>query len=818
MWATIARFILGNRLTIISVFAAITLFMAYYAQKADITYTNPSLLPEKDTTALEYVKFKKIFGQDGSVMVIGIQDDGLYTLQRFGDWYDLGNEIKNVKGVKAVVSVARLQNIVKNDSLGTFERKPLVTRKPQSQYEVDSIRETIHHLPFYRGIIYNDSTHSTLMAITFDNKELNTKYRLVIVDSIKAMVYKFLAKNKVEVHYSGMPYIRTSVARKIQHEMFLFMMLAILVTAAILFVFFRSLLPVIFSLVVIIVGVIWSVGLLVLCGYKISALTGLIPPLLIVIGVPNCIMLLNKYHTEFGKSGNQMLSLSSSIEKVGISLFLANITTAIGFAVFCSTDTQMLFEFGLVSSISVLLTYCISLMLVPIVFSFLPQPSVRHTKHLQSKFISKVLKHVDFWVHHYRPRIYISVVIIVIISGFGISKLLALGRVVDDLPENDPVLLDLQYFEKNYKGVLPFEISVDTKKPNGVFSDGGRTLYKINKLQKLFQQYPEFSKAVSIVEGIKFANQAYNDGAEKQYRLPGAMELQKIADFVGSSAQDKQDQFIAFVDTSKRYTRVSIQMKDIGSIKMKTLIDVLKPRVDSIFNFDYETKAWATSDKDYNVVLTGSSFMFVKGNQFLVQNLLESVLLAIILIAIVMYTLFMSPRMILISVIPSLVPLVITAGLMGFWPIYLKPSTILIFSIAFGIASDGTLYFLTKYRQELRGQKISISEAVSLTIKETGVSMIYTAIILFFGFGIFAASSFGGTAALGKLISFTLLIAYCSNLVLLPCFLLSLEKRLTNKEFLQTPLIDTDEDLANPTNGGDASHTKTKVKDRFFKR
>ncbi len=795
MWASIARFILGNRLTIIIVLAVLTIFMGYYAQKADITYANPSLLPDNDTTALEYVKFKKTFGQDGSVMVIGIQDEGLYTVPRFGDWYDLGNEIKKVKGVKAVVSVARLQNIVKNDSLGTFEKKSLVTHKPQRQSEVDSIKKAIHNLPFYRGIIYNDSTHSTLMAITFETKDLNTKNRLVIVDSIKAQVDKFLVNNKVEVHYSGMPYIRTSVARKIQHEMFLFMMLAILVTAIILFVFFRSILPVLFSLVVIIVGVVWSMGLLVLFGYKISALTGLIPPLLIVIGVPNCIMLLNKYHTEFGKSGNQIKALYHAIEKVGISLFLANITTAIGFAVFCSTNSQLLFEFGLVASISVLLTYIISLMLVPIVFSFLPLPSVKHTKHLQNKFISKVLEHVDYWVHHYRKRIYISVVIIVLVSIFGITKLLPLGYVVDDLPSKDPILIDLKYFEKNYRGVLPFEISVDTQKPNGVFSDGGRTLYKINKVQKLFLQYPEFSKAMSIVEGIKFANQAYNDGVQKHYRLPGAMELQQISGFIGGSAQDKQDQFVAFIDTAKRFTRISIQMKDIGSIRMKKLIDEIKPRVDSVFNFDYETNTWVASDKNYKVALTGNSFMFVKGNQFLVTNLLESVLLAILLIAIVLYTLFMSPRMILISVIPSLVPLVITAGLMGFFHIYLKPSTILIFSIAFGIASDGTLYFLTKYRQEFKGQKISISKAVSLTIKETGVSMIYTAIILFFGFGIFAASSFGGTAALGILISGTLLIAYCSNLILLPCFLLSLEKRLTNKEFLQKPLIDMDDSL-----------------------
>lgn len=790
MWAAIARFILRNRLAIIIVLAAITVVLGYYGSKAEISYEAPKLLPDHDTTAIEYREFKKRFGQDGSVMVLGIPDSNLYELSTFNHWYDLGNSLKDVWGVKAVVSVARLQTLKRNDSLSKFDNLPILSRKPESQAELDSVQKVIKDLPFYKGIIYNDTLHSTLMAITFDNKLLNTKNRLQIVDSIKAQVDKFEMQTKLKVHYSGMPYIRTAVARKIQNEMTLFMILALIVTAIILMIFFRSFLPVIFSLAVVFVGVIWSVGLLVLFGYHISVLTGLIPPLLIVIGVPNCIMLLNKYHTEFKIHGNKMRALTRAIERVAISLFMANITTSIGFAVFCSTDSQVLFEFGLVASLSVMLTYAISLMLVPIVFSFLPAPSVKHTKHLQSRIITKILEKIDFWVHHYRRIIYISVVVIILISAFGMTKILPLGYVVDDLPKKDPILLDLKYFEANYNGVLPFEISIDTKKPNGVFADGGAALYKINKLQKLFTQYPQFSRAVSVVEGIKFANQAFNDGEKKSFRLPGAMELQKLSDYTKEDAKNKQNMFVAFIDSSKRYTRVSIQMKDIGSIEMAKLVNELKPRVDSIFNFDYETNMRLSEDKAYKVVITGNSLMFLQGNRFLVQNLLESVLLAVILIAIVLYTLFMSPRMILISVIPSLVPLMITAGIMGFFHIYIKPSTILVFSIAFGIASDGTLYFLTKYRQELKQTHGSISKAVSLTIKETGVSMIYTAIILFCGFGIFAASSFGGTAALGILISVTLLIAYCSNLILLPCFLLSLEKRLTNKAFLQEPLID----------------------------
>lgn len=790
MWAKFARFILRNRILIIVVLTVITGILGYYASKAQISYEAPRLLPEHDTTAIKYKAFKDRFGQDGSVMVIGISDSTLYSVKNFNSWFDLGNDLKKINGVKAVVSVARLQTLLKNDSLGKFSTVAVFPEKPTSQKELDSTRKLIDKLKFYNGIIYNDTAHATLMAITFDNRFLNTKDRLEIVDNITAEVNKFVKATGIFVHYSGMPYIRTAVARKIQNEMTLFMILAIIVTAIILMLFFRSSLPVIFSLVVVIVGVVWSIGLLVLFNYNISVLTALIPPLLIVIGVPNCIMILNKYHIEYSLHGNKEEALSKSIEKVSISLFMANITTSIGFAVFCSTDSRLLYEFGLVASISVMLTYVISLMLVPIVFSFLPAPSLKHTRHLQSRLITKMLEKIDYWVHNYRKRIYMTVCLIVIISVFGMTKILPLGYVVDDLPKNDPILLDLRYFEMNYNGVLPFEIVIDTKKTNGVFSDGGRTLYKINKLQKLMDGYPQFSKAVSIVEGIKFFNQAYDDGNIKSYRLPGAMELQKLAEYAKIDSNSKNNQLAAFLDKDKRYTRVTIQMKDVGSMELGRLLNELTPRIDSIFNFDYESNTRVTADKSYDVTITGNSVMFLKGNEFLVENLLESVLLAIILIAIVLYTLFMSPRMILISVIPSLIPLMITAGLMGFCHIYIKPSTILVFSIAFGIASDGTLYFLTKYRQELKIANGVISKAVSLTIKETGVSMIYTAIILFCGFGIFSASSFGGTAALGILISVTLLIAYCSNLILLPCFLLSLERKLTNKAFLQEPLID----------------------------
>lgn len=775
----------------------ITLFLGYYSRKAEITYEFPKLLPSNDSTVTGFEQFKQRFGQDGTVMVIGISDTTIWQLNKFNAWFDLTSDLRKVKGVQEVVSIARLYNLSSNDSAGKFDFKPVITERPKSQIQLDSIKHIITRLPFYEGFAFTKNTGSTVIAVTFDKKAINTKARFDIVDDIKQLTEKFSKEQGVAVHYSGLPFIRSVIARKISHEMFLFMGLAVLVTAIILFIFFRSLLPVVFSLLVVCVGVVWGLGGLVLFGYKITALTGLIPPLIIVIGIPNCIMLLNKYHTEFARHGNKGLALLRMVEKIGVSLFFANVTTSIGFAVFCMTRSTIMVEFGLVAALNVMATYLISIILIPIIFSYLPRPSVRHTKHLEAKLLTRLLQKVDYAVHHHRRKIYATVILTIIVSCFGIYKIKTLGYVVDDLPAKDPIYADLHYFEKNFNGVLPLEISIDTKKENGVFADNADVLYRIERLQKMLREYPIFSKPISVVEGVKFSNQALNEGKPKYFRLPGADGLARIKSY-SSGAKDKQDRFRAFLDSTKRYTRVSIQMADVGSIELKRIVNGLQPRIDTALNYDASANKWLEKDKKCDFIITGTCLMFLKGNDFLVENLIESVGIAVILITLVMLTLFLSFRMVIISIVPSLVPLFITAALMGYFNIHLKPSTILVFSIAFGISSDGTLYFLTKYRQELKNNNYSISKTVSLTIGETGVSMIYTAIILFCGFGIFMASGFGGTAALGTLVSITLLVAYCSNLVLLPCFLLSLEKRILDKAFMQEPLVqlyDEDEDV-----------------------
>lgn len=809
MLKKLAYFILKYRLSLLFTMIAITCVMGFFGTKVEIAYNNPRLLPNTDSASIDYDFFKSKFGQDGTILVVGIKKDELNTLANYNAWAKVGDDVKNLAGIKNVLSIARLKDLTLNDSLGKFEFVKLKGSNPTTQSELEDLLLKVNSMKFYEGYVFSRETNCTAMLVTFYEKDLNTKNRLGIVDNIKSVVDSFSKATNIEVHYSGLPFIRTGIMRKISHEMGFFLFVALLVTALILIIFFRSIPPMLFSLIVVIMGVITSIGTVVLFGYKLTILSGLIPPLIIVIGVPNCILILNKYHTEIAKGVSKMMALHIAIQRSFVSLFFANITTSIGFAVFCATKNQILFEFGLVASISVMATFAYSLILVPIIFSYLKVPTKRQLRHLEGKSLRRSLDKVATITVNHRKTIYATVITLVIVCFIGALKIRAFGYVVDDIPKSDVLIQDLRYFEEKYGGVLPFEIAIDTKKENGVIADAGRCLYRIHRTQKLLSHYPELSRPLSVVEFVKFLYQSYKGGEEKYYKMPSATDLSKIAEYIKEDIGDdeknktataeqkklteqkderkeKQSQVRTFLDSSKRYTRISVQMKDVGSVRVKALVKELKPRIDSIFNYDDEAKQWLPKDQQYDVRITGNSIMFLKGNDFLINNLIESVVLAIVLIALLMLTLFTSFRMILISTIPSLVALLITAGVMGYLGIPLKPSTILVFSIAFGISSDGTLYFLTKYRYEIKKNKLSISDAVKLTISETGVSMIYTAIVLFFGFGMFALSGFGGTQALGILISFTLIVAYCANLVLLPAFLLSLEKHLTNKGFIES--------------------------------
>lgn len=785
MFVHVSRFILKNRILLIAFLTVCTAFMAYMGQDVKLSYENTSLLPEKDSTRIEYNEFKKLFGEDGNVIVIGTKNPDIFTLEQFNAWADLGKTLREIDGVEEVLSISRSINLIKNDSTRQFDVLPVVSKKATSRAEVDSLKNLILSLKIYEGMLYNPKTQATLMTITLDKKKINDESRIVLVDNLIAAVDAYSKQHNVEIHYSGMPYIRTVTMQKIKRELFMFILMSTAIAALIMFLFFRSVKVVISSLLVVGISIMWVMGSLVLFNFKITILTGVIPSLIVIIVIENCIYILNKYHWEYKSHGNKLRALSQVIQRIGFASLMTNAATALGFAAFILIPNQMLREFGIITSINVMVLYGLTIILLPIIFSFQRPPKPKHVKHLDNNFFGAVLDKIIYLISFRRTLIYSIAGAMVLVGIVGVSMMRTSGKIVDDFRDDDPIYLDLKFFENNFGGVMPFEISIDTKKKNGALVHSN--IQKIDQMQQMINQYPEFSKPLSLAEVFKFARQSYYGGDSSKYSLPSSMERNFILGYLPKNMQSTgTDLLQSFLDSTKQITRVSFQMADVGTKHMDSLMTKIRPQVDSIFD-----------PAKFDVKLTGNSVVYAKGTNFLIKNLFESVGIAILLISLLMALLFSSLRMILVSMIPNIIPLLITAAIMGFAGIPIKPSTIIVFSIALGISVDNAIQYLSRYRHELKVTNGDIKKSALLALHEAGFSMIYTSIVLVLGFSVFIVSEFGGTQALGILISTTLLIAMFFNVMVLPSLLLTLDKRLVSKSFTE-PIIEIyDEDDEN---------------------
>ncbi|MFO7615255.1 MAG: MMPL family transporter [Bacteroidales bacterium] len=779
----LVRLILRYRLFNLIIILAISIFMGISATRLKISYDFQQMLPYSDTTSIEYHRFKEIFGEDGSVMFIGIKSEQIFTLKQFNDWWDLTYSIKAMEGVQEVVSLARIYQLEKDDDLRRLTFNLVFDRKPRSQEELDSLRDVVFGIPFYEGFLLNRETGATLMMITLDKEELKTRNKVRLVRDIVDLTGKFSENHDIKMHYSGLPYIRIKVAEKLQKEQIMFVIAALFIAIVILLAFFRSFKAALFTMFIVLINVAWILGLNVLFGYKLTILTGIIPPLLIVIVVENCIFMLNKFHHEFMLHGNKIKALSRMIQRIGSANLLTNATTAAGFAAFIVTGNKILVEFGILASVSILAAYFLTLFLVPIIFSYLPDPKARHIRHLETgpaiHLITKIIRIVE----RRRRLIYIGAVTAILIGIIGVLQLRTSGKIVDDIQQRDPIYRDLAFIEENFKGVMPFEISINTGRKRGVMRLN--SIERIESLQQVMATHPEISKSLSISDVVKFARQAFYNGDSSFYGLPNSQELNFMLRYLPRmEAGGKRTILHSFLDTNMQVTRITSQLGNINTYEIQEIKDNLTPVIDSIFPAE-----------EYEVIITGTSIVFLEGSKYLMKSLFTSLAIAIAVISILMALLFTSARMIVISLVPNLIPLIMTAGMMGYFGITVKPSTILIFSIALGISVDNAIHYLSRYRLYLIYHNWNIRKSVISALQETGYSMIYSSVVLFFGFVIFTTSSFGGTAALGYLISFTLLMALLSNLFILPSLLLSLDKRITTRKFKE-PLVDIfDEDI-----------------------
>lgn len=776
-WEAVARLILRNRIVILIMIGLGTALMVSQWNKMRFSYTEANLLPDQHHVNLDYNTFLDIFGEEGNIIVLGVKDSTLLTAQNFNAWNSFSKSIEKNENIEAIITLQDLKKLIKDQKKQQFNFEPIVNDSIRSNDELEQLQSSLFaDFPFYDEVLYNKDSKAIRTIIYLKKSIVNTSARKefimgVLIPKIKA----FEAATNMNVRASGMPYVRTLNSQNIIDEIEIFILAAILITSLIFYLFFRSYRATFISMFVVVIGVMWTFGILGLLEYEITVLTALIPPLIIVIGIPNCIFLINKYQHEVNKHGNKAKSLQRVITKVGNATLMTNTTTASGFATFVITQSKLLTEFGTVASLSIMAIFVLCLLIIPIIYSFMPMPKEKHLEHLNRQWINRLGDWIEKTVKHKSITIYSFSLILLITSIIGIYQIETTGSLLEDMPKSAEFFKDIEFYEKEFNGVMPLEILVNTKRKKGVLKRS--TLKRMNELELLIEDIPELSKPISIVGLVKYAKQAYYNGNPKYYQLPTAQENTFILSYAKNTTNDLS-LLKNYVDSTGQYARITTFMKNAEIEKMERIEEQLKENIAKIFPED-----------KYEVTLTGKAYLFQKGTRFLIRNLILSLALAIVLISLFMAYMFRSFRMIIISLIPNLLPLLITAGMMGYLGVPIKPSTILVFSIAFGISVDDTIHFLAKYRQELIANHWRIKKSIFAALRETGISMFYTSIVLFFGFSVFITSNFGGTVALGALISGTLLLAMMANLLLLPVLLLSLERSIANKKVLKEPAL-----------------------------
>lgn len=779
-WEIFARIILRNRIVFLVFIFITTLLLSTQWKNLKFSYSEANLMPYDHPFNIAYDNFIDVFGEEGNLLIIAVKDSSLFEKNNFNAWIKLSESIKNNREVNNVIHVGNIPVISKDLIKKRFNIDSLVNEFFTNNLKIESFKNNLfNNYPFYENILFNKNSETIQTAIYLDKSIVNNIERIEFVNKIFIPSIKsFESQTKIDVKISGMPYIRTMNAQNIMDEIGKFVIIAIVVTICIFFFFFRSYRATIITLSVVVTGVMWALGILGFLEYEITVLTALIPPLIIVIGVPNCIFLINKYQHEVKKHGNQARSLQRVISKIGNATLMTNITTACGFATFILTDSKILKEFGAVASINIMVIFILSILLIPIIYSFLPLPREKHLNHLNNEWLNIFVNFLSNTVRKKRIPVFIISILSLCISIVGINKIEISGNLIEDMPKKSGFVKDIKFFEKEFKGILPIEIMIDSRRKNGMTRLSN--LKRMNDFHDHIKRIPELSSPISIVNLSKYIKQSFYNGNPKYFQLPSSQENTFISSYIKNSDLNFGENN-SYIDENGQIARITTLIGEIDTERMEGIEESLLKGIELYFPKDR-----------FDVILTGKTLGYLKGTKFLIKNLLISLFLAILLISLMITYLFRSYKMVIISLIPNILPLLFTAGVMGFFNIPIKPSTILVFSIAFGISVDDTIHFLVKYRQELMANNWKIRKSVFSSLRETGISMFYTSIVLFFGFSVFMSSSYGGTIALGGLVSTTLLFAMLANLILLPSLLISLEKNISNKKDLKNSIINLD--------------------------
>jgi predicted RND superfamily exporter protein len=488
---------------------------------------------------------------------------------------------------------------------------------------------------------------------------------------------------------------------------------------------------------------------------SLDIMTVMLPTMIFIAGMSDVVHFFSKYFEEIAKGTDKQKIFPLILKEVGFPTFLTLITTVVGFLSLLFSSIKPIKDFGIYTSIGIIIAFCLTYSLLPaLLYFFTPKKLVAVHNHDNKTY--NVMRKILFWIFRNQKTIIVTTSLLVVLSIIGVYNIKVNNILLEDLSDSVKIKQDFNFFDKHYSGVRPLELAIEIKNKNKTVWDYD-IMKQLNDVDEFLKKEYHAGFMYSPAMLSKTINKGLKDETSGEGKFPNQEEYEDVKKLLIENKKNKDIKRIITIDG--RYARINGKINDIGSIVVneqnKRFQEFLKTHINS---------------SDIEIKITGAAHLIDRNNEYMVSNMTQGFLFSIIVIALLTYFLHRSWRMVLVFILPNFIPLLIIAGIMGFAGIELKAATSLVFSIAFGVATDDTIHFISRLKIEL-GYGKSLIYAFKRTYFETGKPIILTTFILMGGFISLMISDFQSTFYFGFLICITIIIAVIADLFLLPVLL-----------------------------------------------
>ena len=749
----IASIILRYRILFLVLIGLLTGLFGYYAIESKTDNSIEVWLKRNDPKLDYYYDFIDKFGDD-EFLIIAMDGDDLFTGKKIKLINDIATRLESVKGVRSVISLA---SVYKDKLSAPYFKEVLKRNKARSVLDV--FEEKILDDPMYvNNIISSDGETTAIIATVAKGspearKELvkETREILSAVETENSMKEFFLA---------GPSIVNTELDRMSQNDMKTFTPVMFAVALVILVILFKNISGVLIPAITIGINIMWTVGLFVIFGNKMNMVSGMLIPLVFIISLATTVHILNRFYLEVALSGDKRESILKTLRHICVPCFLTCVTTSIGFLSLVVSDVTPVKTTGIFMAAGIMMSFFVCITLVPGMLSLFPERmsrpfmNIKKDRSSSNKEFQGIYGFIGKFVRNNTIYVFFISLVFVGVAIYGVTKIDAESSIFESFPESSEITRSTEHIEQELMGLIPMDIVVDAGNTGSVFQPD--VLMKMEKLQDYLKGIPEVTKSVSVVDYVKYLNKLLN----KDNPDSPVVTKDKAIDYV-KLASLHGDSIVAGLYTEDyNEGRVSVRMKNVGSSRYKLIVNDIERFIKENFPLSV------------SCAITGIVPLLMDMQGYLIESQIKTFTLAFILIFICIALLLKSTRIGMMSMIPNLVPIAITLGVMGYVGINLDVATIMIASVAIGISVDDTIHFLYRFKEEFKKDGDHYL-AIQRTLSGVGRALIFTTVVATCGFLVFCLSSFKAIQYFGLLTGITMVSALVADLFILPsCILL----------------------------------------------